>query len=324
MLQLREIIKDFGGRRLFAGINWHLRPGDKVGLCGENGAGKTTLLKMLAGQVTPDGGEVQLARGTTCGYLPQDGLEYRGRSLFAEVRSALAELLAMERELGELELRDRRVPPPGRPRPLRHRCRRPFASAVVTKWRPKSPRCCAASVLSRPTGKNPASTSPGAGRCASRWPGCCCSAPTCCSSTNRPTTSTCRPATGWKPISPPTRGRWCWFPTTASFSTRWSAVSSRSGTARLTEYPGNYSRYLEERERRISALQEAKRRQDEEIAAHRGLHQPFSLPGQQGLRWCRAGSSSWRRSNASTYRRRAARSFSVFPTRPRGGAWPWR
>ena len=56
MLQLRNIVKDYAGRRLFAGINWHLRPGDKVGLCGENGAGKTTLLKMLAGQVSPDGG----------------------------------------------------------------------------------------------------------------------------------------------------------------------------------------------------------------------------------------------------------------------------
>ena len=103
MLQLKNVIKDFADRRIFAGIDWHIRPGDRIGLCGENGAGKTTLLKMLAGRVSPDGGEVQTARGTTFGYLPQDGLEHRGRSLFAEVREAFAELLAMEKELAGLE-----------------------------------------------------------------------------------------------------------------------------------------------------------------------------------------------------------------------------
>src|SRR5512133_783678 len=103
MLQLRKIIKDYGGRKLFAGIDWHIRPGDRIGLCGENGAGKTTLLKMLAGAVQPDQGDVQVAKGTTFGYLPQDGLEHKGQALFDEVRSALAELLAMEVELRALE-----------------------------------------------------------------------------------------------------------------------------------------------------------------------------------------------------------------------------
>ncbi|MDY0268900.1 ABC-F family ATP-binding cassette domain-containing protein [Trichloromonas sp.] len=103
MLQLRNVIKDFADRRIFAGIDWHIRPGDRIGLCGENGAGKTTLLKMLAGRISPDGGEVQTARGTTFGYLPQDGLEHRGRTLFAEVREAFAELLAMEKDLAALE-----------------------------------------------------------------------------------------------------------------------------------------------------------------------------------------------------------------------------
>jgi ATP-binding cassette, subfamily F, member 3 len=103
MLQLKNVIKDFAARRLFAGIDWHIRPSDRIGLCGENGAGKTTLLKMLAGRVSPDDGEVQVARGTTFGYLPQDGLEHHGQSLFAEVREAFAELLRMEQELATLE-----------------------------------------------------------------------------------------------------------------------------------------------------------------------------------------------------------------------------
>ncbi|NIQ97508.1 MAG: ATP-binding cassette domain-containing protein, partial [Desulfuromonadales bacterium] len=50
MLQLRGIIKDFADRRIFAGIDWHIRPQDRIGLCGDNGAGKSTLLKLLCGR----------------------------------------------------------------------------------------------------------------------------------------------------------------------------------------------------------------------------------------------------------------------------------
>jgi ATP-binding cassette subfamily F protein 3 len=105
MLQLQNLIKGFAGQVVLAGVEWHLRPGDRIGLCGENGAGKTTLLRLLAGQCEPDAGTIQVARGTLIGYLPQDGLEHRGRTLFAEVRSALDHLLAIEAELGELETR---------------------------------------------------------------------------------------------------------------------------------------------------------------------------------------------------------------------------
>ena len=104
MLQLREINKDFADRRIFAGINWHIRLSDRIGLCGDNGAGKSTLLKLLAGLVDSDGGLLQVAKGTTFGYLPQEGLEHHGRSLFDEVHSALVELLAIEQELRQLEL----------------------------------------------------------------------------------------------------------------------------------------------------------------------------------------------------------------------------
>jgi ATP-binding cassette subfamily F protein 3 len=103
MIQLKNIDKFFADRQIFTKVNWHIRGADKIGLCGENGAGKSTLLKLLAGLVDCDGGELQYAKGTTYGYLPQDGLSYKGRTLFAEAQSALAELQQMEADLRALE-----------------------------------------------------------------------------------------------------------------------------------------------------------------------------------------------------------------------------
>ena len=98
MLQLISVTKSFAGQTVLNAVDWHLRPGERVGLCGENGAGKTTLLRLLAGLHEADAGTVQTARGTLVGYLPQDGLEHAGRTLFAEARSALDHLLAIEQD----------------------------------------------------------------------------------------------------------------------------------------------------------------------------------------------------------------------------------
>ena len=105
MLQLRNIQKSYAGQEVFSGIDWQVRPGDRIGLCGDNGAGKTTLLRMLAGKTEPDSGDIHLAKEATVGYLPQEGLEHRGRSLVDEVTSALTDLLNTQQQLTRLEKR---------------------------------------------------------------------------------------------------------------------------------------------------------------------------------------------------------------------------
>jgi ATP-binding cassette, subfamily F, member 3 len=264
MLQLREIIKDFGGRRLFAGINWHLRPGDKVGLCGENGAGKTTLLKMLAGQVTADGGEVQIARGTTFGYLPQDGLEYSGRSLFDEVGTALSELLAMERELGQLETR-----------------------IAASHRQADLDRYATVQEIFRQRGGYEMETEiakvlRGLGFAESDWDKPCehfsggwqmriALARLLLQRPNlllldEPTNHLDLPARDWlETYLAAYPGAVVLVSHDRFFLDQVVGRIVEVWNGSLSEYPGNYSRYLEERERRVSALQEAKRRQDEEI-----------------------------------------------------------
>jgi ATP-binding cassette subfamily F protein 3 len=105
MIQLANLAKSFGERVLLEDVSWQLQRRDRVGLCGPNGAGKTTLLKMLAGLDEPDKGSIVKPGNLTMGYLPQDGLDHAGRTLLEEASLAFAPLLEMKAEMHELEHR---------------------------------------------------------------------------------------------------------------------------------------------------------------------------------------------------------------------------
>jgi len=105
MVQLSAVRKAFGARVLIDAVNWQVQPGDRCGLCGPNGAGKTTLLRMMAGLDEPDAGVITRPSGLTVGYLPQDGLTHTGRTLFAEASEAFDDLLAIQREMRDIESR---------------------------------------------------------------------------------------------------------------------------------------------------------------------------------------------------------------------------
>jgi ATP-binding cassette subfamily F protein 3 len=102
MIQLSAAAKRFGPKLLFENLDWLITPRDRVGLVGANGTGKTTLLKVLARAEPLDQGEITFAKGTTAGYLPQDGLTLSGRSVMAECMSVFGDLLSMEQEMETL------------------------------------------------------------------------------------------------------------------------------------------------------------------------------------------------------------------------------
>src|ERR1700735_3823772 len=105
MLQLSAAGKRFGPRTLFENADWLITPNERTALVGANGTGKSTLLKVLAGSESLDYGGLQGPRGMTIGYLPQEGLELRGRTVFAECLSVFEELRSMEQELEILSTR---------------------------------------------------------------------------------------------------------------------------------------------------------------------------------------------------------------------------
>jgi ATP-binding cassette subfamily F protein 3 len=113
MIQLSQAGKRFGPKMLFEELDWLITPKDRVGLVGANGTGKTTLLKILGGLESLDYGVMTAMKGITAGYLPQDGLALRGRTVFAECLSVFESLQEMERELETLARRMSELDPEG-------------------------------------------------------------------------------------------------------------------------------------------------------------------------------------------------------------------
>jgi ATP-binding cassette subfamily F protein 3 len=105
MIQLVTLTKSFGDRVLLENVSWQIDARERVALAGPNGAGKTTLLRMLAGLDEPDSGGIVKPAGLAIGYLPQDGLNHSGCTLQEEAGLAFKPLLDMRAEIHSLEER---------------------------------------------------------------------------------------------------------------------------------------------------------------------------------------------------------------------------
>lgn len=103
MLQIKGLGKAFRGEWLFRSLDLQINDRDRIGLVGDNGTGKSSLMKTIAGLLPPDDGEIIGARDLTFGYLPQDGLFVRGRTLMEETLSVFGFLRVLEKEMQQLE-----------------------------------------------------------------------------------------------------------------------------------------------------------------------------------------------------------------------------
>jgi ATP-binding cassette subfamily F protein uup len=89
IVNAQEITKAFGANPLFQNVSFTISEGDRIGLIGPNGSGKTTLLRILAGEVTPDSGEVSLRKQTRLASVEQDSRFQPGATVRSVIESAL-------------------------------------------------------------------------------------------------------------------------------------------------------------------------------------------------------------------------------------------
>jgi ATP-binding cassette subfamily F protein 3 len=103
LLQVSGVTKHYGATPVLSNIHLQIEEKERIGLVGVNGAGKSTLLQIIAGELTPDSGEIFKAKETKIGYLKQHSGLRPGRTIGEEVRSVFAGLLEAEQELRRLE-----------------------------------------------------------------------------------------------------------------------------------------------------------------------------------------------------------------------------
>ena len=72
MLQVTDVMLQFGGRKLFEDVNLKFTPGNCYGIIGANGAGKSTFLKILSGQLDTTKGTVSVGKNERISVLNQN------------------------------------------------------------------------------------------------------------------------------------------------------------------------------------------------------------------------------------------------------------
>ena len=102
MISFTNVSKSFAKHDVLVNCSFQVNAGERVGVIGANGTGKTTLFKLLIGQAHPDQGQISKPKNLRTGFLPQDVLQFRGRSVLGQVMDVAEEIQAIETELSLL------------------------------------------------------------------------------------------------------------------------------------------------------------------------------------------------------------------------------
>ena len=104
ILACQNISKSFGTDEILKNVSFHIEDKGKTAIIGPNGAGKSTLLKIIMGELTPDSGEVILAKGKTIGYLNQHQMFTPNNSIYEEILETKKDLILLEEKIRQLEI----------------------------------------------------------------------------------------------------------------------------------------------------------------------------------------------------------------------------
>jgi ATP-binding cassette subfamily F protein 3 len=102
LLTVNSVSKYLGKRELFKNLSFHIRPGERIGLIGPNGSGKSTLFHIVLGELEPDSGAVSKIRNLRIGYLPQESIPTRDKSIISRATDIHEEAEGLRLELESL------------------------------------------------------------------------------------------------------------------------------------------------------------------------------------------------------------------------------
>lgn len=103
MIEIKDLSFHFGLRTLFENVNLLLPDGLKMGVVGLNGCGKSTLFKLITGELFPDGGKIEISRGTQIASVAQD-IKDPSKKLLPYVLEADREITRLQRQLQQPDL----------------------------------------------------------------------------------------------------------------------------------------------------------------------------------------------------------------------------
>ena len=75
IIELHDVVKRYDGKTVIGGFSYNLLRDDRIGIVGHNGAGKSTLLHLIAGELQPDSGSVEIGATVKIGHFSQEGRE---------------------------------------------------------------------------------------------------------------------------------------------------------------------------------------------------------------------------------------------------------
>lgn len=103
ILSCQNLSKAFNEKPILKDVSFHIEEHDKAAIVGINGVGKTTLLRIIVGELPADSGIVTLKKEASFGYLAQNQNVNSENTIYEELLSVKAPVIAMEKQLREME-----------------------------------------------------------------------------------------------------------------------------------------------------------------------------------------------------------------------------
>jgi ATP-binding cassette subfamily F protein 3 len=102
MISFDKVSKSFAKRDILQDCSFQVNAGERVGIIGANGSGKSTVFKLLLGLEHPDQGQISRPKNLRLGYLPQDVLHFHGKTVLDQVIEVAEEVQTIEAKLSLL------------------------------------------------------------------------------------------------------------------------------------------------------------------------------------------------------------------------------